>query len=173
MQPRRGQQQPPIRRGDGAGQFGRPGATPLVCSQRSCDLRSNFLASRRACSTDTASFDFATITSGPVGGDQLEHRPSEHPTLALQVADLGVAGLVVNQVVGRTAPGSVAGQHLDGDLAVEVHTRGAPALTWAGGTSTAIGTPVFALSNPGGRGLRVTFGFVSGAAIQVDFDLAW
>jgi len=64
---------------------------------------------------------------------------------------------------GRTAPGSVAGQNLDGDLAViEVDTGGAPALTWAGGRSATIGTPVFALSNPGGRGLRVTFGFVSG-----------
>jgi len=64
---------------------------------------------------------------------------------------------------GRTAQGSVAGQDLDGDLAViEVATGGAPALIWAGGASAAIGTPVFALSNPGGRGLRVTFGFVSG-----------
>src|SRR6266700_4354008 len=64
---------------------------------------------------------------------------------------------------GRTAEGSVAGQHIDGDLAViEVDTGGAPALAWADSASTAIGTPVFALSNPGGRGLRVTFGFVSG-----------
>ena len=64
---------------------------------------------------------------------------------------------------GRTAEGSVAGQDIDGDLAViEVDTGGAPALEWSDGTSAAIGTPVFALSNPGGRGLRVTFGFVSG-----------
>src|SRR5436853_684455 len=64
---------------------------------------------------------------------------------------------------GRTADGSVAGQDLDGDLAViEVDTGGAPALAWADGASAAIGTSVFALSNPGGRGLRVTFGFVSG-----------
>src|SRR6266404_6134306 len=64
---------------------------------------------------------------------------------------------------GRAAEGSVAGQDLDGDLAViEVDTGGAPALAWADGASAAIGTPVFALSNPGGRGLRVTFGFVSG-----------
>src|SRR5215469_8427030 len=64
---------------------------------------------------------------------------------------------------GRTAEGSVAGQDLDGDLAViEVDTGGAPALAWADGAFAAIGTPVFALSNPGGRGLRVTFGFVSG-----------
>jgi serine protease Do len=64
---------------------------------------------------------------------------------------------------GRTADGSVAGQDIDGDLAViEVDTGDAPALEWADGASAAIGTPVFALSNPGGRGLRVTVGFVSG-----------
>src|SRR5260370_6108976 len=64
---------------------------------------------------------------------------------------------------GRTAEGSVAGQDIDGDLAViEVDTGGAPALAWADGASASIGTPVFALANPGGRGLRVTFGFVSG-----------
>jgi serine protease Do len=64
---------------------------------------------------------------------------------------------------GRTAEGSVAGQDIDGDLAViEVDTGDAPALEWADGASVAIGTPVFALSNPGGRGLRVTVGFVSG-----------
>ena len=64
---------------------------------------------------------------------------------------------------GRTAEGRVAGQDLDGDLAViEVDTGGAPALAWADGASAAVGAPVFALSNPGGRGLRVTFGFVSG-----------
>ena len=64
---------------------------------------------------------------------------------------------------GRTAEGSVAGQDIDGDLAViEVDTGDAPALEWADGASAAIGTPVFALANPGGRGLRVTVGFVSG-----------
>jgi serine protease Do len=64
---------------------------------------------------------------------------------------------------GRTAEGTVTGKDVDGDLAViDVDTGGAPALPWADGTSAAIGTPVFALSNPGGRGLRATFGFVSG-----------
>jgi serine protease Do len=64
---------------------------------------------------------------------------------------------------GRTAEGTVTGKDVDGDLAViDVDTGGAPALAWADGTSAAIGTPVFALANPGGRGLRVTFGFVSG-----------
>ena len=64
---------------------------------------------------------------------------------------------------GRTAEGSVAGHDIDGDLAVVgVDTAGAAALPWAGAAPASIGTPVFALSNPGGRGLRVTFGFVSG-----------
>jgi S1-C subfamily serine protease len=64
---------------------------------------------------------------------------------------------------GRTAEGSVAGHDIDADLAViDVDTGGAPALPWAAGAAPGVGTPVFALSNPGGRGLRVTFGFVSG-----------
>jgi serine protease Do len=64
---------------------------------------------------------------------------------------------------GRTAEGSVAGHDIDADLAViEADTGEAPALPWAAGTPAGIGMPVFALSNPGGRGLRVTFGFVSG-----------
>jgi serine protease Do len=64
---------------------------------------------------------------------------------------------------GRTAQGRVAGRDIDGDLAViEVDTGGAAALPWADGAAASIGTPVFALANPGGRGLRVTFGFVSG-----------
>jgi S1-C subfamily serine protease len=64
---------------------------------------------------------------------------------------------------GRTAQGSVAARDIDGDLAVvNVDTGGAPALPWASATQAEIGTPVFALANPGGRGLRVTFGFLSG-----------
>ena len=63
---------------------------------------------------------------------------------------------------GRTAEGTVAGHDLDGDLAViDTDTGAAAALAWAT-DAPAIGAPVFALSNPGGRGLRVTFGFVSG-----------
>jgi serine protease Do len=64
---------------------------------------------------------------------------------------------------GRTAKGSVAGHDIDADLAViEADTGEAPALPWAAGTPAGVGMPVFALSNPGGRGLRVTFGFISG-----------
>src|ERR1700746_44114 len=64
---------------------------------------------------------------------------------------------------GRTADGTVAGHDIDGDLAViEVDTAGAPPLPWATAAPAELGMAVFALGNPGGRGLRVTFGFVSG-----------
>jgi serine protease Do len=64
---------------------------------------------------------------------------------------------------GRTAEGRVAGRDVDGDLAViETDTGTAPAIQWAGEPAAGIGSPVYALANPGGRGLRVTFGFVSG-----------
>jgi serine protease Do len=64
---------------------------------------------------------------------------------------------------GRTAEGTVAGRDIDGDLAViDADTGGVAALPWANGTQAELGMPVFALANPGGRGLRVTFGFVSG-----------
>jgi serine protease Do len=52
---------------------------------------------------------------------------------------------------------------VDGDLAViEVDTAGAPAVEWASAVVDA-GEAVFALANPGGRGLRVSFGLVSAA----------
>ena len=64
---------------------------------------------------------------------------------------------------GRTADGNVTGHDIDGDLAViGVDTGEVPALPWADDTAAEIGTAVFALANPGGRGLRVTFGFISG-----------
>jgi serine protease Do len=65
---------------------------------------------------------------------------------------------------GRTEQGRVAGVDPDLDLAVVlVETGDAPAVTWepdaAAGVS--LGTPVLALANPSGRGLRTTFGMVS------------
>jgi len=71
--------------------------------------------------------------------------------------------LTVTFAGGRTAQGSVAGRDIDGDLAViSVDTGETPALPWAASAPAQIGDPVFAVANPGGRGLRVTFGFVSG-----------
>jgi serine protease Do len=63
---------------------------------------------------------------------------------------------------GRVDTGTLAGIDADGDLAViSVDTKDAPAIEWAA-DGVAPGTPVLALANPGGRGLRVTIGLVSG-----------
>lgn len=65
----------------------------------------------------------------------------------------------------RTVVARVAGVDPDGDLAVlEVDTGDAPVVPWNedAGEAPGLGAPVFAMSNPGGRGLRVTVGLVSG-----------
>jgi serine protease Do len=77
---------------------------------------------------------------------------------------------------GRTAEGRVAGVDADLDIGViEVDTGDVAPVEWAdaaapGGESpaegaapggVAVGSVVFALANPGGHGLRVTFGMVS------------
>jgi len=63
---------------------------------------------------------------------------------------------------GRTAAAKALGVDADGDVAVlEVATNGSASVEWAS-DAPGIGTPVFAVANPGGRGLRVTFGLVSG-----------
>ena len=62
---------------------------------------------------------------------------------------------------GRTATGQVSGHDIDGDLAtIAVDTAGVAPVTWADG-ATRVGASVFALANPGGRGLRVTRGTVA------------
>jgi serine protease Do len=63
---------------------------------------------------------------------------------------------------GRRESGEVAGADPDLDLAViAVDTGDSPAISWEPGDSPAIGAPVIAVANPGGRGLRATLGFVS------------
>jgi serine protease Do len=64
---------------------------------------------------------------------------------------------------GRTATGQVLGHDIDGDLAViGVETGDSPAIEWATDAAPGLGAPVFGLANPGGRGLRVSLGFVTG-----------
>jgi serine protease Do len=64
---------------------------------------------------------------------------------------------------GREAEGKVLGADGDGDLAVVgVDTGKAPAIGWGDGSALSIGSPVVALGNPAGNGLRVTVGYVSG-----------
>ena len=67
---------------------------------------------------------------------------------------------------GRQAAGRVQGSDGDLDLAViDVDTGDAPAVEWPeAGEAVPAGRAVLALANPGGRGLRVTPGFVSSAA---------
>ncbi|MFP5319006.1 MAG: S1C family serine protease [Acidimicrobiia bacterium] len=64
---------------------------------------------------------------------------------------------------GETVTGHLAGVDVDGDLAViRVETGGAQPIAWAPEeVEPAVGRAVFALADPGGRGLRVTFGLVS------------
>ena len=63
---------------------------------------------------------------------------------------------------GRREAGTVAGADLDADVAViAVDTGDAPPVEWSEQTAPGIGTVVFALADPGGRGLRATLGFVS------------
>lgn len=65
---------------------------------------------------------------------------------------------------GNSAAGRVAGFDADLDVAViAVDTGAVPALAWEPEALDAVatGTPVFALADPGGRGLRATLGFVS------------
>ena len=72
--------------------------------------------------------------------------------------------VAVRRADGEVALGTVAGADVDLDVAVvAVDTVGAPAVAWdpAAVEALAPGQPVFALADPGGRGLRTTFGMVS------------
>ena len=63
---------------------------------------------------------------------------------------------------GRTAEGRVAGSDPDLDVAViAVDTGDVAPVAWEPGDTPPAGSPVLALANPGGRGLRTTFGLVS------------
>lgn len=74
--------------------------------------------------------------------------------------------VTVSLADGHRVSGRVAGVDPDLDLAaVEADTAGASPVPWepAATSSATTGSPVLALGNPGGRGLRVTLGFVSSA----------
>src|SRR6266508_1867535 len=63
---------------------------------------------------------------------------------------------------GRIETGTVAGLDPEGDVAViSAATTGIEPIEWADVSEMPIGSAVVALSNPGGRGLRATLGFVS------------
>jgi serine protease Do len=63
---------------------------------------------------------------------------------------------------GRRETGEWTAADPDLDLAViSVDTGGAPVVAWEPEDEPGVGTPVLALANPGGRGLRTTLGFVT------------
>jgi serine protease Do len=74
-------------------------------------------------------------------------------------------GTTVTFADGRSERAQLAGVDPELGIAVlEVPTNGAEPLEWsAGADGLGIGAVVFALANPGGRGLRATAGFVSAA----------
>jgi S1-C subfamily serine protease len=79
-------------------------------------------------------------------------------TNAHNVSDPGVSLIFAD---GRTVDGQVSGHDIDGDLAViAVDTAGVTPVEWAR-SPTRVGASVFAVANPGGRGLRVTLGTVA------------
>src|SRR3954451_18443132 len=77
---------------------------------------------------------------------------------------MGGEEVAVTFADGRTELGRVAGADADLDLAaIAVDTGDAPAVAWEPERPGAVGMgePLIALANPGGRGLRATFGQVS------------
>ena len=84
------------------------------------------------------------------------------PNQVLTVAHVLRGDEVAVSFDGDVREGRVLGADPDLDVAViGVDTGEAPAVAWEPGETPASGTPVFALANPGGRGLRTTFGLVS------------
>jgi serine protease Do len=74
-------------------------------------------------------------------------------------------GATVSFADGRREAGEIVAADRDLDVAVlSAPTGDAEPFAWADGGSPAIGTPVVALGNPGGRGLRATLGFVAAEA---------
>lgn len=65
---------------------------------------------------------------------------------------------------GERRDGTFAGQDPELEVAVvRVDTDGVAPVAWGNPTPVTIGTPVIALADPGGRGLRATLGFASSA----------
>src|SRR5262245_31295110 len=84
------------------------------------------------------------------------------PNQVLTVAHVLRGDEVAVSFDGDVREGRVLGVDPDLDVAViGVDTGAAPAIAWEPAETPASGTPVFALANPGGRGLRTTFGLVS------------
>lgn len=93
------------------------------------------------------------------GGSGLVIGPDRVLTNAHNAAPEGVRVVFSD---GRSEDGEVLGVDADGDLVVlETPTGDAPALAWGPAEKVVTGTPVVAMANPVGQGLRATVGFVA------------
>jgi len=85
----------------------------------------------------------------------------DHNTVLTNAHNIHNREVTITFADGRTETGEVTGVDVDGDVAtIAVDTSGVTPFTWAE-NEAGLGTPVAGLSNPGGRGLRVTVGYVS------------
>jgi serine protease Do len=103
------------------------------------------------------------LGAGARGGSGVVIAPGRVLTLARNVTGDEVE---VHLAGGERAAGRVVGRDRGVDAAViAVEDVGAPAVAWApdGGAAPGIGTPVAALADPAGRGLRATAGAVASA----------
>ncbi len=86
----------------------------------------------------------------------------EKDTVLTNAHNIHSRSVAITFADGRTASGEVKGVDTDGDIAVvRVETGDVVPVTW-GDAAVGLGSPLAGLSNPGGRGLRVTVGYVSG-----------
>jgi len=97
---------------------------------------------------------------GRRGGSGVVIGPGRVLTLARNV---GAADEVDVHVAGERIAGRVLGRDEQVDAAVIAVEADLPAVAWAQAAEAEIGTPVVALGDPAGRGLRATPGFVASA----------
>jgi serine protease Do len=106
-----------------------------------------------------------TVGAAVVGVGRRRHVGSgivvDHNTVLTNAHNIHNREVTITFADGRTETGEVTGVDVDGDVAtIAVDTSGVTPFTWAE-NEAGLGTPVAGLSNPGGRGLRVTVGYVS------------
>ncbi len=107
-----------------------------------------------------------TVGTAVVGVGRRRHVGSgiviDKDTVLTNAHNLHSRQVTVTFADGRTETGDVKGVDTDGDIAVVVVDTGdVTPVVWSD-DETGLGSPVVGLSNPGGRGLRVTVGYVSG-----------
>jgi serine protease Do len=109
----------------------------------------------------------ATVGSAVVGVGRRHHVGSgiviAENTVLTNAHNITNREVAITFTDGRTETGEITGIDVDGDIAtIAVDTGDVAPVAWGDNGSIELGHPVAGLSNPGGRGLRVTIGYVSG-----------